>query len=187
MIYTGDYLKNLTDNGLIHFLDVNRLKLAGSAVFTRNKSLVSKIVSSVCRGKCDKEEWIPSHVGSLVLMGGGVYLFDMKPPKATLTKLKNYIKETNDDFIIVMRDFELDVEKFSFNICDRNKNYYGYISAVQSAFKWLWYPLREHCSEIHLKELNEQKLFTQYKPNNTTPKDLLEILNKGHYYCSGDL
>lgn len=100
----------------------------------------------------------------------------MKPPKPTLTKFEDYLANTKDEYLLVMRNFELDTETFSLGILSRVNQRYGYLSAIQSAFKYLWYPLREHCSEIHLKELQKQGLFKEEDANETTPEDLKEIL-----------
>lgn len=158
------------------FCNLNEFRLVGSALFAKNKSFVSKLVSWVCKGKAKDEIFVPSHVGSLILCGGHVYLFDMKPPKPTLTKFEDYLANTKDEYLLVMRNFTLDTEAFSLGILSRVNQRYGYLSAIQSAFKYLWYPLREHCSEIHLKELQKQGLFKEEDANETTPEDLKEIL-----------
>ena len=100
----------------------------------------------------------------------------MKPPRPTLTRFDEYLATTKDEYLLVMRNFGIDTEKFSLGILSRVNQRYGYLSAIQSAFKFLWYPLREHCSEIHLKELQKQELFTNEDANETTPEDLKEIL-----------
>lgn len=177
-IHYNTAFQDLTKDELNQFCVFNEYQLVGSALFVKNKSLISKLVSWVCSGKAEDKTFIPSHVGSLVLIGGNVYLFDMKPPKATLTKLVDYLSTSKDEYMLVMRNFGLDIEKFSIGVCSRVNQKYGYISAIQSAFKYLWWGLREHCSEIHLKELQEQGLFKGYSANETTPEDLKEILLK---------
>lgn len=161
------------------WIKLYKMQLVGSAIFTQNNgSLISRLISKVTQEDCT-DSFVPSHVGSLVLIGGNVYIFDMKPPKAKLTRLEDYILKTKDIFVIVMRNFELNTEEFSVNVCERVNQNYGYLSAIQSAFKWLWYPLREHCSEIHLKELQKQGLFPGHDPNETTPEDMYHILLGG--------
>lgn len=166
----------MTKEEITNFCGLNEYQLVGSALFAKNKSVVSKVVSWVCKGKAKDEKFIPSHVGSIVLTGGHLYLFDMKPPKPTLTRLDKYLATTKDEYLLVMRNFALDIETFSVNIIQRMNKRYGYLSAIQSAFKFLWWGLREHCSEIHLKELQAQGLFKAYNANKTTPEDLKEIL-----------
>jgi hypothetical protein len=40
----------------------------------------------------------------------------------------------------------------------------------------MFWGFKEHCSEIHLKALQDQGLFKEYDANKTTPEDLKEIL-----------
>lgn len=174
--YNNTIFQDMTEKQIEDFCNSNQSNLVGSALFTKNKKVVSKIVSWVCKGKAEDDEFIPSHVGSLILCGGHVYLFDMKPPKAKLTRFDEYLKNSDDEFLLVMRDFKLNIEDFSLGILSRINQHYGYLSAIQSAFKYLWYPLREHCSEIHLKELQKQGLFKGYDANQTTPEELKKIL-----------
>lgn len=175
-IYDNNFFHNKTAEEIDNWIEETKYLLVGSAIFVKGKNAISKAISWVCKGKSKNKEFVPSHVGSLVFVGGNVYKFDMMPPSAKLTKLRDYILKTKDEFKIVTRDFELDREKFSLDICSRVNRRYGYLSALQSAFKYLWYPLREHCSEIHLKALQAQNLFTQYKANSATPDDIYRIL-----------
>lgn len=175
-VHFNTAFKDMTKEQLTQYCGLNEYGLVGSAIFVKNKSLMSKIISKVCAGKAQSKDFVPSHIGSLILCGGHVYLFDMKPPKPTLTRLDEYLATTKDEYMLVMRNFALDTEKFSLDILSRLNNKYGYLSAIQSAFKWLWYPLREHCSEIHLKALQAQGLFKEHSANATTPEDLKEIL-----------
>ena len=137
---------------------------------------MSKVISWVCSGKAESKDFVPSHVGSLILAGGHVYLFDMKPPRPTLTRFDEYLANTKDEFMLVLRNFSVDTEKFSLNILSRLNKPYGYLSAIQSAFKYMFWGFKEHCSEIHLKALQDQGLFKEYDANKTTPEDLKEIL-----------
>ena len=169
--------KDMTKDQIEMYVKIHKEKLVGSAVFVKNTALISKAISWVCSGKAKTKDFVPSHVGSLILCGGHVYLFDMKPPKPTLTKFSDYLAESKDEYLLYMRNFSLDTEKFSLEIIKRVNNNYGYLSALQSAFKYLWWGWREHCSEIHLKALQAQGLFTEYSANATTPEDLKEILD----------
>lgn len=175
-VYCNADFRNMTEEQLSQFCMKNDYQLVGSALFVKNKAFVSKLISWVCSGKAKDKTFVPSHVGSLILCGGHIYLFDMKPPVPTLTRLDKYLASSKDEYILVMRNFGLDIEKFSLGIVGRMNKKYGYLSAIQSAFKYLWWGFREHCSEIHLKELQEQGLFKKYDANQTTPEDLKEIL-----------
>ena len=163
-IHYNSAFKDMSKEQIEQYCVINEYRLIGSAVFVRNKSFMSKLISRICGGKYKDKAFVPSHVGSLILCGGHIYLFDMKPPK------------TKDEFMLVMRNFSIDTEQFSLGIIKRINNKYGYLSAIQSAFKYLWWGFREHCSEIHLKELQAQGLFKEYSANQTTPEDLKNIL-----------
>lgn len=176
IIYSNLDFKNMNADEIENFIKQNKQALAASAIFVKGKSKISKMISWVCKGKSKNKEFVPSHVGSLVLVGGNVYKFDMVPPCAKLTSLKDYILKSKETYIIAFRDFDCDIEKFSLDVCSRINRRYGYLSALQSAFKYLYYPLREHCSEIHLKCLQLQGLFKEYSANATTPDDLFRIL-----------
>lgn len=162
---------------------LNKYRLAGSAIFTKNNTFISKAISWACHNEYPENDFNPSHVGSLILIANDIYIFDMKPPKANITKLEDYLLNTKDDFMLIIRDFELDIEKFSFDICKRINQNYGYLSAIQSACKYLWFPFREHCSEVHLKELQIQNLFLDENANKITPENLLRILVGGIKKC----
>lgn len=176
VLHYNTAFESLTPETIEDFVEQNKNTLVGSAVFVKNAAFISKLISWVCSGKAQDKNFIPSHVGSLVMVGGQVYLFDMKPPKPTLTHFVDYLKNTKDEFLLVMRDFKLDTEAFSLEIVNRMNKRYGYLSAIQSAFKYMYYGFREHCSEIHLKALQAQGLFWGYDANKTTPEDLKEIL-----------
>ena len=73
-----------------------------------------------------------------------------------------YLATTKDEFILVMRNFYINTESFSLDILKRLNKPYGYLSAIQSAFKYMFWGFKEHCSEIHLKALQDQGLFKEY-------------------------
>lgn len=175
-VHYNTAFENMTEDQIKQFCKLRQIDLVGSAVFVKNKAFVSKVISWVCSGKAESKDFVPSHVGSLILAGGHVYLFDMKPPRPTLTRFDEYLANTKDEFMLVLRNFSVDTEKFSLNILSRLNKPYGYLSAIQSAFKYMFWGFKEHCSEIHLKALQDQGLFKEYDANKTTPEDLKEIL-----------
>lgn len=175
-VHSNTAFENMTKDQLTQFCQLREFELVGSAVFVKNKAFVSKVISWVCSGKAESKDFVPSHVGSLILAGGHIYLFDMKPPRPTLTRFDEYLATTKDEFILVMRNFYVNTESFSLDILKRLNKPYGYLSAIQSAFKYMFWGFKEHCSEIHLKALQDQGLFKEYDANKTTPEDLKEIL-----------
>lgn len=175
-IHYNTAFKDMTEEQIKQFCILREFGLIGSAVFVKNKSFISKMVSWVCSGKAETKDFVPSHVGSLILVGGHVYIFDMKPPRPTLTRFDDYLINSQDEFMLVMRNFAINTEAFSLEVLKRYNKPYGYLSAIQSAFKYMRWGFKEHCSEIHLKALQAQGLFTKYDANETTPEDLKEIL-----------
>ena len=175
-IHDYNFFEKMTKEQITNYCKAHELELVGSAIFVKNKAFISKVISWVCSGKAESKDFVPSHVGSLIFAGGYVYLFDMKPPRPTLTRLDEYLSQTKDNFILVMRNFNVNTEKFSLEILSRINKPYGYLSAIQSAFKYMFWGFKEHCSEIHLKALQAQGLFKKYNANKTTPEDLKEIL-----------
>lgn len=163
--------EGMTKEQIEKWIDLKKERFVGSAVFTSNKSTISKLVRwAENRGK-EKHSFVPSHVGSVVMQDGKVYIFDMKPPKATKTLLSEYIYNTKDEFVIVLRDFMLDTQMFSANILEYEGRLYPYLSAIRSICKLIPSKWARHCSELHLRELQKQGLFTELNPE-ITPLEL---------------
>lgn len=173
--YDNTYFKEISLKEINKFISKNYKKLIGSAIFTKNNSFVSKIVSWA-ESMGDKYQiFIPSHTGSIIEYNYTLYLFDMKPPKATMQPLTDYLLNTKDEFELVIRDFNLDTKMFSANIAYHNGEFYPYLSALRSVLtkrntKWV-----RHCSELHLRELQKQNLFLDVNPE-ITPKELYDLL-----------
>ena len=88
-----------------NWLDKKRDKLIGSAIFTRNNSITSKMVSWVEQLKCKDKKFVPSHTGSIIEYNGDLYIFDMKPMRASVQPLFEYLITTDDEYALVLRDF----------------------------------------------------------------------------------
>lgn len=169
---------SMSDKMLTTWIAIYKNRLIGSAIFTSNNTLISKLVSwaSSWRQK-EKQEFIPSHVGSIIEQNGNLYVFNMTPPRATMTPLANFLKYTNDDYKLVLRDFDLNTIWFSADIAYHLNEFYPYLSAIRSVFtKWQskW---RNHCSELHARILQRQGLLEGFNPE-CTPLELFEVLTK---------
>lgn len=182
-IYYNKDFSGMQKKNIKKWINLYKKQLAGSAMFTRNNSFVSKIVSWASKINSD-EVFVPSHTASLILIGESIYVFDMKPPEPTLTLLEDYIFSTKDVFQIFLRDFELNIDIFSKNIVERMNRKYPLFSAFQSVFKKISFQWSkdinkkdraEHCSEVHLVELQRQGYYLEYDANDTTPEDLITI------------
>jgi hypothetical protein len=160
------------------WIEFNHNQLIGSAVFTKNNKIGSKLVRWAESWRCKDKGFMPSHTGSIIEYKDEICLFDMKPIRATIQPLAEYLKFTDDSYSVVMRDFELDTKMFSKNIAYHIGEFYPYMSAIRSVFtkrqtKWV-----RHCSEMHLRELQKQDLFLDVNPE-ITPDELYHLLVVG--------
>lgn len=171
--------KSMSKQDLNTWIVFNRKRLIGSAVFTCNDSFTSKVVRWAENwGEKDKEKFTPSHTGSIIEYDKKLYVFDMKPLKATITPLSNYLLYTDDIYALVLRDFQLDGRMFSLNIAEHIGEFYPFMSAVRSVFTKRQSKWRTHCSELHLRELQKQGILTKLNPE-ITPDELYEVMTKG--------
>ena len=107
--FTKEYFKNMEREKFYLWVHEHKQALIGSAVFTRNNTWGSKIVSFAQKiHDKAKADFIPSHVGSIIEKDGDLFLFDMKPPKASVQPLTRYLLATNDEYILVLRDYPID-------------------------------------------------------------------------------
>ncbi len=168
-------IQNLSESELETWLEFNHERLIGSAIFTKNNSLTSKIVRWAEGWRCKEKDFIPSHTGSVIEKDGTLYLFDMKPLKASIQPLYDYLINTSDTYALILRDFKLDTNMFSLNIAEHVGEFYPYMSAIRSVFtkrqtKWV-----RHCSELHLRELQKQGILTELNPE-ITPDELYHAM-----------
>ena len=159
------------------WLAIHKNRLIGSAIFTSNNSLVSKIVSWASTLGKDKKTFVPSHVGSIIEKDGNLFVFNMMPPYATMTPLANYLILTDNDYQLVMRDFDLDTKWFSEDIYFHLGEFYPYLSALRSVLTKRQTKFVNHCSELHTRTLQKQGLFKGFNPE-CTPLELYELLTK---------
>lgn len=178
-IFKKEDLQKLSFQKISYWIELNREQLIGSAIFTKQDTLTSKLVRWGERhlfAKCKSNDcFVPSHTGSIIEYDNDLYIFDMKPPRASVQSLIKYLLETDEDYILVMRNFKLNTEMFSKNLTYHIGEFYAYLSALRSVFtkrqtKWV-----RHCSEMHLRELQIQGLFTDINPE-ITPDELLHVL-----------
>jgi len=174
--------QNISEEDLIKWLEFNKTRLIGSAIFTCQDSLTSKLVRWGERHLFAKPEeitkFVPSHTGSIIEYAGDLYIFDMKPLRASVQPLKEYLLYTNEDYCLVLRDFPLNTQMFSLNMQFHIGDWYPYMSALRSVFtKWQTKNAR-HCSEMHIRELQKQGIYKDLNPE-ITPDELFQVLIKG--------
>ena len=175
VIHFKSAFENLSEKDVDEFMKLNKNKLIGSSIFTSNNSIISKIVRFVEKKKLNRGGFIPSHTGSIIEYNNNIYVFDMKPLRASITLLKNYLLNTKDDFCIVIRDYDLDGKMFSANVAYHIGEFYPFLSAISSVFSKRNTKYRTHCSELHLRELQKQGLFLDINAE-ITPLELLDVL-----------
>lgn len=180
-IFTNKDFEHLSMYALDNWLKFNRNQLIGSAVFTKNNSIVSKIVSWAEHFKCSHREFIPSHTGSIIWYKDDLYLFNMKPLKSSVISLREYLFTTTDTYELVMRDFDLDTKMFSANVAEHIGEFYPFMSAIRSVFTKRQSKWRNHCSELHLRELQKQGILTFLNPE-ITPDELYHVLLEDKQY-----
>lgn len=176
-VYSKIEFTNMSYEMLNIWLTWHKNKIVGSAIFTQNNSVISKLVSWAESWKNKDADFKPSHVGSIIEKDGVLYLFNMTPPKSTITPLASYMLYTSDDYKLVLRDFELDTKMFSANILFHVGEFYPYLSALRSVFTKRRTKYVRHCSEMHLTELQKQGLFKKVNPE-CTPLELYELLEE---------
>lgn len=188
--YKKEFFKNMPREEFYYWINQHYEYLIGSAIFTRNKKkLGSKIVSWVQKihDKSD-EPFVPSHTASIIEQDGTLYCFDMKPPRASVTALTRYLLSTDDDYILVLRDFPLDTFMFSKNISYHIGEFYAYFSALRSVFtkrqtKWV-----THCSELHARQIGLQGYqFPKDFNYECTPNELLMAFREPKHYETEDI
>lgn len=176
-VYYKSEFKKLDNRELTNLIKNIKDKLIGSAIFSNNNSITSKVVQFFENLIFKKKGFTPSHTGSIIEYNNDIYLFDMKPLKAKIQLLSDYILNTKDNFVLVLKDFDIDNRMFSLNISNHIGEFYPFLSAIRSICSKKQSKWRTHCSELHLRELQLQGLFKDINPE-ITPLELLQILIK---------
>ncbi len=177
-VYSNKDFESLTLEEIKTWIALSSKTLIGSAIFTKNNSLVSKTVCWAERCKDKEECFVPSHTGSIIKYQGEIMLFDMKPLRAKVQPLADYLLKTTDEYTLILRNFNLNVEMFSANIAEHIGEFYPYFSAIRSAFTKRETKWRRHCSELHLRELQKQGILMNLNPE-ITPDELYHELMCG--------
>ena len=153
-VHFNTAFENMSEKDINTWIVFNRKRLVGSAIFTGNDSFTSKVVRWAENwGEKDKEKFTPSHTGSIIEYDKKLFIFDMKPLKATITPLANYLLHTKDTYALVLRDFSIDEKMFSLNIAEHIGEFYPFMSAIRSVFTKRQSKWRTHCSELHARVL----------------------------------
>ena len=149
--------KGMTFEQIQEWISLYQDRLVGSAIFTKNNTLGSKLVrwgETHLFAKTSKHSgFVPSHTGSIIYYNNDVYIFDMKPPRASVQPLAEYLFSTDEDYVLVLRDFPIDTRMFSLNLQFYIGKFYPYFSALRSVFTKRQSKWNMHCSELHARML----------------------------------
>lgn len=179
VVFYKSYFRDKTRDEIRLWIDMNKHLLIGSAIFTKGTTWTANMVAWAEKLKSvNKKGFIPTHTGSIIEKNGEAYIFDMKPPKACTQSLEKYIWTTKEEFIILLRDFILDPKMFSLNLLDHEGQNYPYMSALKSVLSKRESKWNNHCSELHLRQLQLQGLFTELNAE-ITPDELLHAMLEG--------
>lgn len=175
-VFYKSFFKDKTREQIKQWIRDNREQLVGSAIFTRGTTFGAKLVTWAEGWTCpNKKGFRPSHTGSIVEWCGDILIFDMKPPRASTQSLEKYLWTTKEDFILLLRDFKLDKNMFSRTVLEHNGQGYPYMSAVRSVFTKRQTQWNCHCSELHLRKLQMQGIYTDVNAE-ITPDELLHLM-----------
>ena len=175
MIHYKSAFTSLTPEEIDGWLKVNRTQLIGSAIFTRNNSITSKIVRWAERLKTGCKGFVPSHTGVIIEYLDELYIFDVKPLRSRVQPLKDYLLYTSEDYILYVRDFDVDIKMFSLNCIYHIGDWYPFGSAIRSVLTKRQTKNAKHCSEFVLREWQKQGLFPHINAE-ISPDELLHLL-----------
>ena len=175
MIHYKSAFTDLTPEQLDGWLKINHDRLIGSAIFTSSNKLTAKLIRWVERLKCKKKGFTPSHTGAIIEFQNDLYIFDVKPLRSSVQLLKDYLLYTDEDYLLVIRDFGLDTKMFSLNCIYHIGDLYPYMSALRSVLNKRQTKNAKHCSEFVLREWQKQGLFQNINAE-ISPDELLHLL-----------
>ena len=173
--YPKYYFKDMSYAAIIEWVDKHQPELEGGALFVSATSFFGAIIKWFERRGQHHYGFTPSHVGSLVIKDGQLALFDMKPLFARTQDLAHYLATTNEEYVLMPRHFELDVQRFSKEILKYDGTLYPFLSAISSVFHKFPSKRRKHCSELHLACLQHQGLYRDVN-SEITPDELYKLM-----------
>lgn len=175
-IFYKGFFKYMLRDDIQLWIDTHKQQLIGSAIFTKSNNFTANIVTWAEKLRCkQKHGFCPSHTGSIVERNGKLLIFDMKPPRATTQSLEKYLWTSEEDFIIVLRNFGLNTDTFSTTILEHEGQGYPYMSAFRSVLTKQQTKWNCHCSELHLRCLQLQGIMT-YLNAEITPDELMHAI-----------
>ncbi len=127
--------------------------------------------------KCKDKEFIPSHTGSIIEYKNKLCIFDMKPMRASVQPLFEYLVNTKDEYALILRDFNLDTRMFSLNVAEHIGEFYPFMSALRSVCTKKANKVGSSLFRITFKRIAKQGILTELNPE-ITPDELYHALAK---------
>ena len=178
-VFYKNFFQNKTRDEIKLWIDLHKSQLIGSAIFTKGITWTANLVSWAEGLRCNYKGFIPSHTGSIIEKDGEVVIFDMKPPKADVQSLEKYLWTTKEEFILVLRDFDLDTKIFNTFLIEQIGRGYPYMSALRSVLNKRQTQWNCHCSEQHARALQLcGYIFDESFNLECTPDELLHYMLK---------
>lgn len=174
--YDKEYLKSMD---IDKWIEENKETLTGSCLFDTNKNPMSILIEKVTnQSHCD---YVPSHAASIYEgEDGQMKVMQIKPCKVVVEDLADYLKNTKNNYVVFLRDFEINKDRFCENVKKEEGKPYGFISAGQSVSSLVNIDGGLHCSEGYVKDVQKEGLFKNIDANKITPHTLLHLLtNRG--------
>lgn len=159
------------------WIEDNHERLIGSCVFTqKEKNQITKFIVKHTTGTSFKNEFVPSHVGTIFEQDGKIKILNILAPKAEVHDLKDFLRNYKGKYILYLRDYDLNTDRFSKSVASYKGISYGYLSAFQSLLKGFDFKKGYHCSEVQLIEMQKEGLFKGINANKITPNTLMHLL-----------
>lgn len=177
-IYAKKIFKGFSKVKFNRWILKHKKELVTGAIFTYTDKKLGKLIKHFTqKHKIDETGFIPTHVGNIILIGEEIFVMNIMPPKNSIMPLVDFIYNADFDYQIVTFD-GIDAEQYANDSLKENNKPYGYLSAVQCAFKALnWLPNRKsHCSEYFIKCLQNQGFYTDVKADDISPIQALNLL-----------
>lgn len=173
-IYSKNYLNSVN---LDNWIAENQEKLVGSCIFTQKDDELSKLIVAFTTGSSYKNEFVPSHTATIFEKNGEMKILNILAPKATVSSLKDFLKNFKGRYILYLRDYNINPERFSESVASYEGMKYGFLSAMQSVLiKGIEFKKGYHCSEVQVLEMQKEGLLKGIDANKITPNTLMHLL-----------
>lgn len=166
--------------GVDKWIEQNQDKLNGSCYFMKDDNFVSQSIRlfTTQPGCC---EYVPSHSTPIFKDEDGKFkLLQIMSPKVSIVDLADFLKNTKEDYVIFLRDFDINDERFVKNCKNEEGTEYGLFSAIQAVSNLINVDAGLHCSEGYVKLLQKEGYFKGIDANNITPNTLMYLLVNNH-------